>query len=474
MNKQDIASGLRKLGLTAGDKVLLHSSLSSLGEVEGGPDAVVDAFLEVLGREGTLLVPVFGALGVLTETVKKRPGAVISSAPVGTLAALGRDAETLLRDHWQADTAHGRGTPFTKLADMGGYVCLLGVDQDRNTSLHSVEALLQLPYLSDETCTFTSPDGKNVTKTYKYYPGPHRNFIGLDRFFREAGIMKTRRIGSAQVRLMKSADMLRTALELGKKDPAFALCGNPACAACVAQRAAIFADRMAHESFRLTASSQLAGRYVPEMIENLRAAGIGYVELDCIQGRPCALMEPAKLAAAVKELTSEGIGISALSCHASPDDPEKLAELVKAAGIGRVILPVGAREAAELLLESGVAADLRNINHTARAAALAVNDFNDRVHACLNPANLAAAGEKPFRSFLQKRFARITGQLDLCDGLWDGSARPLAQGNGEVKELVSILRCRNFGGWFCLGGGAVPSGGLARAAADFADLIDNM
>jgi aminoglycoside 3-N-acetyltransferase len=45
MNKQDITSGLRKLGLTAGDKVLLHSSLSSLGEVEGGPDAVIDAFL---------------------------------------------------------------------------------------------------------------------------------------------------------------------------------------------------------------------------------------------------------------------------------------------------------------------------------------------------------------------------------------------------------------------------------------------
>ncbi|MBQ9502356.1 MAG: AAC(3) family N-acetyltransferase [Lentisphaeria bacterium] len=474
MNKQDIASGLRGLGLAGGDKVLLHSSLSSLGKVEGGPDAVIDAFLEVLGREGTLLVPVFGALGVITETLKKRPGAVISSAPAGTLAALGRDAEVLLRDHWRAETAHGKDTPFTRLADMGGYVCLLGVDQDRNTSLHSAEALLQLPYLGNETCTFTSPDGRNVTKTYRYYPGPHRNFIGLDRVFREAGIMKTRRIGSAQVRLMKSADMLRIALELGKKDPAFALCGNPACEDCVRQRAAIFSDRLKHESFRLAASSRLAGRYVPEMIENLHAAGIGYVELDHIQGRPCALTEPAKLASAVKELTAEGIGISALSCYASPDAPEKLVELVKTAGIERVILPVGAREAAELLLESGIAADLRNINHTARTAARAVNDFNGRVRACLNPANLAAAGDRPFRSFRQERFARITGQLDLCDALWDGSARPPAQGNGEVKELVSILRCRNFDGWFCLGGGSVCPGTLARAAADFAELLDNM
>ena len=142
MTKQEIIAGLQEMGLKQGDKVLLHSSLLSLGQVDGGPDAVIDAFLEVLGKEGTLLVPVFGALGILTETLKKRPGAVISPCPVGTLAALGADAEALCHDHWKADTAHGADTPFTRLIEMDGYVCLMGVDQDRNTSLHGVEALL--------------------------------------------------------------------------------------------------------------------------------------------------------------------------------------------------------------------------------------------------------------------------------------------------------------------------------------------
>ena len=95
MKKQEISAALQEMGLKKADKVLRHSSLLSLGQVEGGPDAVIDAFLDVLGSEGTLLVPVFGALGILTETLKKRPGAVISPCPVGTLAAIGKDAQTL-------------------------------------------------------------------------------------------------------------------------------------------------------------------------------------------------------------------------------------------------------------------------------------------------------------------------------------------------------------------------------------------
>jgi len=474
MTKQEIAAGLREMGLKTGDKVLMHSSLSSLGQVEGGPDAVIDAFLEVLGAGGTLLVPVFGALGILTETVKKRPGAVTSSAPVGTLAALGKDAEALLRDHWKALTAHGEGTPFTRLAEMDGYVCLLGVDQDRNTSLHGIEALLELPYLGEAVETFTSPEGETVTRTYKYYPGPHRNFIGLDRFFREAGVMKTARIGNAQVRLMKAKEMFRVGLELGKKDPAFALCDNPACAACVKQRAAIFADRMERESFRLTASSRLAGRYVPEMIENLHAAGIRYVELDHLQGRPCGQLPPEKLSAAVAELASEGIEVSALSVNACPDEPEKLVELLKAAGIGRVILPVHSGKAAQFFVGSGIAADLRNAACTAKTAADEVRALEGKVKACLNPALLVTAGDRAFRSFLKQRFAGIIGQADICDAVFDGGLRRLAQGNGEIKELVSILRCRNFSGWFCLGGGVPCPGTLAEMTADFTNLLDNM
>ena len=59
VTKQQIISDLIALGIEPGVTVMMHSSLSALGPVEGGPEAVVDALLEVIGPDGTLLVPAF-------------------------------------------------------------------------------------------------------------------------------------------------------------------------------------------------------------------------------------------------------------------------------------------------------------------------------------------------------------------------------------------------------------------------------
>ena len=54
---------------------------------------------------------------------------------------------------------------------------------------------------------------------------------------------------------------------------------QPACEACVKQRAAISRDRFQQEAFRIAASVRLAGKYIPEIIDNLKAAGVDAVEL---------------------------------------------------------------------------------------------------------------------------------------------------------------------------------------------------
>ena len=84
MRKREIVKGLNGLGLKKGDIVLLHSALSTLGRVAGGANTVVDAFIEVLAKEGTLVVPVFGKLGVITEEVKARRNSVKSIHPLKT------------------------------------------------------------------------------------------------------------------------------------------------------------------------------------------------------------------------------------------------------------------------------------------------------------------------------------------------------------------------------------------------------
>lgn len=479
MDRKTIAEGLRSLGLKKGSIVLLHSSFLSLGPVKKGPAEVVKAFLDVIGEKGTLMVPAFGQLGVLVEEVKNLPGVVISSCPLGTVAAYGPDAEELCADHWKAETAHGKDTPYTRLADKGGVICLLGVDQDRNTTLHSVEALLKLPYLSTVSRTFQSPEGKEVTREYRFYPGPHRDFIGLDRLLSDAGVMKTGRIGNAQVRLIDSAGLFETLLAVGAEQPDFVLCENPECADCVKQRAAIYADAYGKESFRLAASSRLAGRYVPEIIENLQREGISAVELDYLQGKPCWMIPADKLNAAIQEFAAENITVSALRLTVVPDDTLKIVSLLKATKIKRVVVPMqGAVTLLKALDTAGVEISLANDVQTARSAASDLTSARMEVPGVsitFNPANFARAGEHPFLySYRAGRFIKTIQQLDIADCTWDGQETPFAHGNAEVKELMSILRCGNFGGWFVLGGGAPYPGTLSEAAENFRNLLASM
>ena len=100
---------------------------------------------------------------------------------------------------------------------------------------------------------------------------------------------------------------------------------------------------------------------------------------------------------------------------------------------------------------------------------------NFAVTACFNPAAFAKAGEMPFLySYKAGRFIKTMGQLDIVDSTWDGDEQELACGNAEVKEMMSILRCHNFSGFFCIGGGAAYPGTLEDAVDDFVYLLDNM
>ena len=56
VTKQDILFSLSLMGIQSGDLLLVHSALSSIGQVEGGADTVIDALLETIGPKGTLVM----------------------------------------------------------------------------------------------------------------------------------------------------------------------------------------------------------------------------------------------------------------------------------------------------------------------------------------------------------------------------------------------------------------------------------
>ena len=52
-----IHEDVNRLGVGVGSKLLVHSSLSSMGRVTGGTETVIQGLINALGQEGTLLLP---------------------------------------------------------------------------------------------------------------------------------------------------------------------------------------------------------------------------------------------------------------------------------------------------------------------------------------------------------------------------------------------------------------------------------
>jgi len=162
VTKEFLIAEFKKLGLVPGMEVLVHSSLSSFGYVEGGADSVIDALLTCLGPEGTLMMPSFNhgdfvvdgivfdvhktpsKSGKITDTFWRRDGVYRSLAATHPFAAAGKNAVAFLENHAETSPM-GVGSPIDLLRRAGGYVLLLGVNYTTNSFHHHVEELEGAP-----------------------------------------------------------------------------------------------------------------------------------------------------------------------------------------------------------------------------------------------------------------------------------------------------------------------------------------
>ena len=252
VRKQDIVKALREMGIRRGDCLLVHSSLSSMGYVEGGADAVVDALLEVLGEEGTLMVPTFthsgteyydplaspSKNGAITEAVRRRPEAVRSLHPTHAPTAIGRYAEAFMRDHLKRGPL-GIDCPVDRLARQGGWVLLLGVGHRANSIVHVGEAHARSPSLTvryspqaPKRVILKHPDKGEMEVTVLEMPGCSAEFGAVERLLRKRGRILDGRIGRAPCQLMKGQDLIDATVGLLRQDPYGLLCSRPECSGC--------------------------------------------------------------------------------------------------------------------------------------------------------------------------------------------------------------------------------------------------
>lgn len=246
IGKEQIVFSLKLMGIVPGDVVFVHSALSSIGNVYGGADTVIDALLEAVGESGTVAVSTLSfdhpfcaettptGVGAISEAFRKRPEALRSLTPIHSIAAIGAQAEYLTRDHEKLANACGLGSPYVKLRDMDAKILLLGVDMNRNTTLHAIEDIMGSCYLEERVVPaptyMKAYKGKEITLE-KFPPG-HRDFLRSTPILRRAGALTDGYIGNAVVKVISVKKMFGVLIEKIADEPLYFMCDNPACEYC--------------------------------------------------------------------------------------------------------------------------------------------------------------------------------------------------------------------------------------------------
>jgi aminoglycoside 3-N-acetyltransferase len=245
---ETLADALRRLGLNDGDVVLVHSSLSRLGNVRGGAEMVIDALLEAVGPAGTVLFPTLTGTegdgpdsppivdvrltpcwtGRIPETARKRPEARRSLHPTHSIAVFGAGAERYAAGHEASATPCDTHSPYYRLITEGGRILLLGdVTQDSNTSFHCLEELAEVPYHLQPEPTdgivIDAGGGRHVVRNQLHHWGWARDFPKVDGPLRSAGAMRSGRVGQSTSHLIAARSFADTLLPLLRQDPLYLL-----------------------------------------------------------------------------------------------------------------------------------------------------------------------------------------------------------------------------------------------------------
>ncbi len=160
--KDSLISDIKRTGIRKDGTLLIHSSMKAIGQVEGGGDTVLDAFIDYM-KEGLLLFPTHSwsdknlrdgiydprtepaCVGILPNLFMKRTGAIRSMHPTHSVTAMGNRAQAYVQRDNEVYTPCPRNGCFGGLYDEEAQLLFLGATLKSNTYIHSLEELLNIP-----------------------------------------------------------------------------------------------------------------------------------------------------------------------------------------------------------------------------------------------------------------------------------------------------------------------------------------
>jgi len=254
LTKEELIQQFRNSGLAEGQTVFVHTSLKNLGYVVGGAETLIRSLLEIVGEEGTLMMPsqtwknldpttgvhwevpvecwpmirehwpaynkeVTPAIGmgIVAEMFRKWPEAQRSDHPARSIAAVGKHAEYLTQNH-DLSNIFGKGSPVDKLYELDGHVLLIGVGYDKSTSLHLAEtrANFQAKSFSEESSAIMI-NGQREWVTYNTQAVNDEDFIRLGSEYDQSNNIKVHKVGNAHVRFIQQRPLIDWAVSWMEK-----------------------------------------------------------------------------------------------------------------------------------------------------------------------------------------------------------------------------------------------------------------
>ncbi len=249
---EQIVQDLTSLGLKKGDLVNVKASLKSIGFVEGGAKALLEALLEVVGEEGTIVTESFvrtyntkqkakknivsqntpSYAGALANEILKHPKVYRSTHPVQKFAAIGAKAESLMKNH----TVKSR--PYDVLREMifsggkniriGGNDKVVGVGTTHVAvdflKLQQKRAPSYVYYYHDNLLHCFRPDWVNGCKIL------FNNLI--DIFEKKDAILSRGKVGNAESMLTEMKKTYDIEIDLINNDLVNFRCNDPSCIFC--------------------------------------------------------------------------------------------------------------------------------------------------------------------------------------------------------------------------------------------------